>query len=237
MNNPRVVRQEGVILRKFPYGESDEILTVLMHQGGTLKLFAPASRRSRRRFGGKLDAFARLMLEFRGGHGTLGRLQSAEEIPPENSAGVGGDLALGADMRAYAFLNYLAELLCDFIPEGHDSAGVYELWTDAYRRLARDGYSAAFAVGVLLELLGRCGYALACESCAVCECELVKMTALFSPEDGGTHCPACARLKRVAPTAPLWADCNGVLAALLSYMRFLLQKRPKAEAFLRIVAG
>ena len=52
-------RTEGIVLRTFPFGEADLIVTHLTPDLGIIKSFAKSSRKTRSRFGSSLEPLTR----------------------------------------------------------------------------------------------------------------------------------------------------------------------------------
>lgn len=154
-----ILRQAGVILRKLPYGEADEIVTVLFENDGVRRLFATGSRKSRKRFAGLIDQFGNLEFQYRLGPGTLGRLQNAAEI-----ATTVGARFWEKDLRIFAFFSYLAELICEFHPEEANADGLYFLWNDTVAAFQSRDFSLAVAVGALAKAFEIFGYAVTSQS-------------------------------------------------------------------------
>lgn len=222
-------RQEGVVLRKIAYGEADEIVTVLFREDGVRRLFAAGSRKSKKRFGGLIDAFARLSFECRPSDSGLWRLYGVEE------AGKAGAARFWErDIRTYAFFNYLAELICECMPEAVRAGDVFSIWLDATEVFAAREFAAEEAFAVLIRLWAAFGYEMNLGDCASCGGKAGE-GAVFAPQSGGVLCAACARAQRVSGADP--AVPSQGIKSLASFSHLILQKRPKAEEFfLRSIA-
>ena len=66
---------EAVLLRSADYRDADRILTFLTRERGRLSAIARGARRSRRRFGGSLEPFCVVRLDFTRGRGDLATLK------------------------------------------------------------------------------------------------------------------------------------------------------------------
>lgn len=223
---------EGIALRKIPYGEADEIVTVLFRDGGVRRLFAAGARKSKRRFGGLVDVFAPLRWECLPREGGLWRLIGVEESGTRS-------FRPDADLSVYAFLNYLSELICEFSPEAADANSLFLSWQMAVARLQGEGFSAPLAVAVLMRFLTDFGYELAIDHCAACGAGIFDGSC-FSPERGGVLCATCFETdfagsrfpspgERVKPPHP--NETAAVLLRLVGFIRTLLQKNTRSEAF------
>ncbi|MXW43706.1 MAG: DNA repair protein RecO, partial [Candidatus Dadabacteria bacterium] len=54
---------EALVLRKSDYGEADLIVTLFSRELGKFRALAKNAKKSRKRFGGRLDFFNRLAIE------------------------------------------------------------------------------------------------------------------------------------------------------------------------------
>lgn len=147
-------QQAGIILRKIPYGEADEIVTVLFEGDGVRRLFASSSRKSRKRFAGLIDAFAHLEFHYSIGASSLGRLQKATEIQTQI-----GSRFWEKDLRVFSFFSYLAELICEFNPEESDADGLYDLWKETAVFFQSRDFSIEAATRSLAKAFEIFGYA------------------------------------------------------------------------------
>lgn len=181
--------QNGVILKKLPYAEADEIITVLLKYDGIRRFFVAGSRKSRRRFQGLIDQFAILRFTYRQGSGHLWRLQDV----------AAGDVRLDQTWRSlenFAFASYLAELLCELTPEGVADGRLYNLWCEAASVLKPGGGSVALIsyVYFLVKLFNLTGYAIDLNRCIHCDRTPLSRTVSFDPVRGGLACDDCCPL-------------------------------------------
>src|SRR5881275_1519738 len=63
------VKTEAIVLRSLRYGEADRILRLYTLDRGHVGAIAKGVRRTRSRFGGRLEPFFRLRIELHEGHG------------------------------------------------------------------------------------------------------------------------------------------------------------------------
>ena len=76
------LKTEGIVLRTLRFGEADRILHVYTPHRGRLSAIAKGVRRSRSRFGGRLEPFFRLNLVLYEGRSDLLTVTSAETVDP-----------------------------------------------------------------------------------------------------------------------------------------------------------
>src|ERR671936_2664356 len=77
---PGSVKTEAVVLRSIRYGEADRILHLYTPHRGRLSAIAKGVRRTRSRFGGRLEPFFRLRLVLHEGRSDLLTVTSAETV-------------------------------------------------------------------------------------------------------------------------------------------------------------
>jgi DNA repair protein RecO (recombination protein O) len=185
---PGPVKTEAVVLRSMRYGEADRILQLYTSGRGRVSAIAKGVRRTRSRFGGRLEPFFRLRIELHEGRGELLTVTGAQTV--DGYARLRADAgALDAAARACDAVGRLFET-----SEPHP--GVYNLLC---RKLAlldeqagEDGGSSggrAAALAFRLKLLLAAGLAPQLGVCASCG-EREHLVG-FSGAAGGVVCTAC----------------------------------------------
>src|ERR1700719_4105776 len=77
---PVPVKTEAVVLRSMRYGEADRIMQLYTPNRGRVSAIAKGVRRSRSRFGGRLEPFFRLKIELHEGRGELLTVTGAQTV-------------------------------------------------------------------------------------------------------------------------------------------------------------
>src|SRR5712675_2364762 len=96
---PGPVKTEAVVLRSMRYGEADRILHLYTPDRGRVSAIAKGVRRSRSRFGGRLEPFFRLHIELHEGRSEILTVTGAQTV--DGHARLRGDgRALDAAARA-----------------------------------------------------------------------------------------------------------------------------------------
>ena len=204
------VKTEAVVLRSIRYGEADRILHLYTPHRGRVGAIAKGARRTRSRFGGRLEPFFRLLIELHEGRGELMTVTGAHTL--EGHARLRGDArALDAAARACDAVGRLFET-----SEPH--AGVFNLLCRALSLLdqnagrgdaGRHAASAkAAALAFRLKLLLAAGLAPQLGACASCGDR--EHLAGFSGAAGGVVCEACE-----AASFPLSQQAHDFMAAAL----------------------
>jgi DNA repair protein RecO (recombination protein O) len=205
---PGPVKTQGVVLRSLRFGEADRILHLYTPQRGKLGAIAKGVRRSRSRFGGRLEPFFRLNLILHEGRSDLLTVTGAETV-----AGY-------PRLREHADALDTAARACDAVSRLFDTSdphpGVYNLLCNELALLDADPARAGHAnqLAFRLKLLLAAGLAPQLAACASCG-EREHLSG-FSGAAGGVVCPACE-----AGSFPLDEDAHAFLAGAMG--------RPLAE--------
>jgi DNA repair protein RecO (recombination protein O) len=204
------LKTEAVVLRSIRYGEADRILHLYTRDRGRVSAMAKGVRRTRTRFGGRLEPFFRLDMVLYEGRSDLLTVTSAETVEghPRLREHAG---ALDAAARACDAVARLFET-----SEPHPA--VYHLLCNELALLDRGGAAAATHANQLafrLKLLLAAGFAPQLAACASCG-EREHLVA-FSGAAGGVVCSACE-----ATGFPFSAEAHAFMTEALG--------RPLAEA-------
>jgi DNA repair protein RecO (recombination protein O) len=180
---PALVETEAIVLRSIRYGEADRILHLYTPRHGRVAAIAKGARRSKSRFGARLEPFFRIRVFLREGRGELYTVTGADTV-----AAHGG-------VRDHAATLDAASRACDAVArlfetdEGHPE--VYMLLCnelallDADPGQGRPGNGLAFR----LKLLLAAGFVPQLAACAACG-EQQHLQG-FSAAAGGVVCTAC----------------------------------------------
>lgn len=180
---PGPLKTEAIVLRSIRYGEADRILHIYTPHRGRLSAIAKGVRRTRSRFGGRLEPFFRLGIELHEGRGELLTVTGAQTIDPHPR------------LRCDARCLHAAARACDAVGRMFETAEphphVFNLLChqlsllDTRPESASRGGSLAFR----LKLLHAAGLAPQLGACASCG-EADHLTG-FSGAAGGVVCGAC----------------------------------------------
>ena len=178
------LKTEAIVLRTMRYGEADRILHVYTPHRGRLSAIAKGVRRSRSRFGGRLEPFFRLNLVLYEGRSDLLTVTSAETVSPFANLRQDG-AALDTAARATDAVGRLFEA-------GDPNPAVYHLLANELALIDGDARRHATQPNMLafrLKLLLAAGLAPQLAGCAVCGD--TEHLAAFSGAAGGAVCGAC----------------------------------------------
>jgi DNA repair protein RecO (recombination protein O) len=184
----RSYKTEAVVLRSLRFGEADRVLHLYTLDRGRIGAVAKGIRRTKSRFGGRLEPLSHVELVLHEGSGDLQTITGVQLIRPHSAAREGhyrvsvGFVALEAMLRlfpeqeanerAFEALTRFLDLLDEVDPK-----------SDA--RPALDPLVLAFQ----LKLLWLAGYLPHLTSCAECGAETG--LAGYSPRAGGAVCENC----------------------------------------------
>jgi DNA repair protein RecO (recombination protein O) len=176
---PGLYKDEGVVLKTMKLGEADRIITLFTRDNGKVRAVAKGIRKTKSRFGGRLEPYTRVsLLVYRGRN--LDTITSADIVTS------GKDLR--ADYERLVAASALADLVDKFTPEQERAPSVYRLLVAGLEALGTHGATTvvpAFAV----KLLSISGYHPQLRVCAGCG-EGASLQA-FSPAIGGAVCDRC----------------------------------------------
>jgi DNA repair protein RecO (recombination protein O) len=205
----RPVKTEGVVLRSMRFGEADRILHVYTLDRGRLSAIAKGVRRSRSRFGGRLEQFSHVGLVLHEGRSDLLTVTGADSIRPHARLRAHG-AAIDSAARACDALGRLFETT-----EPHPA--VFHLLLNELALLDDDPSKATHAnqLAFRLKLLLAAGLAPQLSACATCG-EHEHLVA-FSGAAGGVVCSSCE-----AGAFTLGEEAHGFMVGAIG--------RPLAEA-------
>ncbi len=197
----RSIQVEAVVLKLLDYREADVIATLFTREQGKLRGIAPGARKSRKRFGGSLDLFARLTLTIRLRDGLSG-IQEAAIVTLSHH--------IREELARVALAGYACELTDILLPDGMPNLRYYRLLCALLERLDGAPHSPADRRFFEINLLNILGYRPELERCSVCAAPFDGTRPLtFHPSAHLLTCRGCAGSGRpVTPTiAPLLRSC------------------------------
>jgi len=206
---PGSLKTQGIVLRSLRYGEADRILHLYTPDRGRIGAIAKGVRRSKSRFGGRLEPFFKLDLVLYQGRSDLFTVTSVETVAAHPRLREHGGALEGA-ARA-------CEAVARVFDDGDPHSGVYHLLGNELALLDREPARAgrANSLAFRLKLLLAAGFAPQLAACASCG-EQEHLVG-FSGAAGGVVCAACE-----ASAFPLEQEAHDFLVAALG--------RPLAEA-------
>ena len=201
-------KTEAIVLRKLRYGEADSILHLYTLQRGRVGAIAKGARRSKSRFGGRLEPFFRLELVLHEGRGDLATITGAATVDAyprlrEHAASLDAAAKVG---------DFVLRLLDDQeknVPAYNLTANMLAL-LDADPRAARPEVGLGFRAKMLIAA----GFAPELGACV--HCGATDDLVAFSPAGGGVVCRDCRESGDFDFTADAYELMTALIAAPLA---------------------
>ena len=233
-------RDDGIVLRTQKLGEADRIVTLLTRRTGRVRAVAKGVRRTKSRFGARLEPFTHADLQIHEGR-SLDVITQAETIRPYGEP-------LAGDYARYTAGSAMLETAERLTPlEREPALRQFLLLVGGLRALGEGSHDARMVLDAyLLRSLAVAGYAPALEECAVCGTRAPAPdgadpggTRAFAIGAGGLVCDACRPPGSAVPAVQAvalmiallrgdWAyadasekrhrvECSGLVAAYLQW--------------------
>jgi DNA repair protein RecO (recombination protein O) len=180
---PGSLKTEAIVLRSIRYGEADRVLHLYTPHRGRVSAIAKGVRKTRSRFGGRLEPFFHLQLILHEGRSDLLTVTSAETVSAHPR--------LREDARALDGAARACEAVSRVFDDGDPHQGVFHLLANQLTLLDADPAHAtrANALAFRLKLLLAAGFAPQLAGCASCGDR--EHLVGFSGAAGGVVCGAC----------------------------------------------
>ncbi len=173
-------RTEGIILKSFPYGESDLIVTILTSERGVTNAFAKSPRKIKSRFGSALEPFSYDRISLWGREDKeLPRLTQADIIHPFQ--------VLRNNINIFMKVLELIEITLNLIPVREPNREVFFLLLDTMKKLENEGISNRRYLFYKIRLLGLAGLSPRLKGCSRCE----RRSNSFYLHEGTIICEDC----------------------------------------------
>jgi DNA repair protein RecO (recombination protein O) len=186
-------RTEGVVLKSFPFGEADLIVTYLTPDFGITKVFAKSPRKMKSRFGSSLEPLTHSNISFWGkDDSALPRLTQSDIMRPFQS--------LREDLGCFLKISEIIELTLRCIPERDANKSAYLLLLNTLSVIEKslsgppgDGKGindrgSLFVSHYKIRFLELAGFAPRLDACGKCG----KTGTFFYLSHGSVLCESCA---------------------------------------------
>jgi DNA repair protein RecO (recombination protein O) len=185
-----IYRDDGIVLRTHKLGEADRIVTVLTRKTGRIRAVAKGVRRTKSRFGARLEPFTHVDLLLYTGR-SLDVITQAEALRPYGEQFAG-------DYPRYTTGTAMLETAEKLTPvEKEPSLRQFLLLVGGLRALSAGEHDPRLVLDAfLLRSLAVAGYAPALEECAVCGTTSARAQdngglRAFGLASGGLTCQDC----------------------------------------------
>jgi DNA repair protein RecO (recombination protein O) len=171
---------QGIVLRGYPFGEADRVVVIVSPNHGQVRAVAKGVRRTRSRFGGRLEPLTHVDLVLYQGRNlaTVTQVSVIEAFP-----------RVRQDLDAVMVAGTMAEAVGKVVVEEEPSHRVFLLLLRGLRALENGAGGMDLMASFLLKLSDAIGQAPALEHCAACGTE--DRLGRFSMAGGGLICARC----------------------------------------------
>jgi DNA repair protein RecO (recombination protein O) len=206
-------RDDGIVLRTQDLGEADRIITVLTRRNGRVRAVGKGVRRTKSRFGARLEPFTHVDLLLYAGRSNLDTVTQADSLRAYGEP-------LTSDYPRYTSGVAMLETAERFTPEEKQPAQrQFLLLVGGLRALGEGAHAPRLVLDAfLLRSLAVAGYAPALDECAVCGSPDLsaangdsekktgrqagdKRSRVFAIAAGGLTCRSCRPAGAVTPSA------------------------------------
>lgn len=171
---------QGIVLRSYPFGEADRVVVLLSPNNGKIRTVAKGVRKTKSRFGGRLEPFTHVDLVLYEGRNldTITQVAVLEPFP-----------RLRADLDAVVGAGTMVEAADAVAQEEESSVRLFLLLQRGLKALEAGRHSSDLMTSFLLKLADVVGVAPALVQCA--SCGKVDDLHRFSFGGGGVICDRC----------------------------------------------
>jgi DNA repair protein RecO (recombination protein O) len=204
----RTYPTEAVVLRSFRLGEADRIVHLYTRERGRIGAVAKGIRKTKSRFGGRLEPLSHVAMQLHQGSGELQTVTGVDLVRAHS--------AVREDQYRLSVGLIAAEAMLRLFTEQEKNERAFTALTRFLDVLDEAGAQASrpaldpLVLSFQLKLLWLSGYLPHLTSCAECGAEDVALVA-YSPQAGGAVCRADAR-----DALPLSTAGRAGIEALLS---------------------
>ena len=170
----------GIVLRSYPFGEADKVVVLISPLHGKLRTVAKGVRKTKSKFGARLESFMEVDLVLYEGR-NLDLITQAELRSSFPS--------LRRDLSAVSAASTMAEVVDAVAQENEPSVALFELFRRGLAALDAGCTSPDVLTAFLLQLLAVLGLAPALTRCA--SCARTDQLDRFSVAAGGILCGEC----------------------------------------------
>ncbi|MGH2756556.1 MAG: DNA repair protein RecO [Actinomycetota bacterium] len=177
---PGLYKDEAVVLKTIKLGEADRIVTLLTRSHGKVRAVAKGVRKTKSRFGARLEPFTQVDLMVYRGRKDLDTITSADIISSFD--------AVRTNYKRLTAAAAMAELVEKITPDRERAFSIYDLLLAALHALAEDR-GGALVPAFYVKLLSIAGFHPQLSSCVGCGAD--GELGGFSPAMGGVVCEEC----------------------------------------------
>ncbi len=175
---------EGIVIKSFPFGEADLIVTYITRDYGLLKVFAKSPRKIKSRFGSSLEPLTCSKISFIGREDTgLPRLTQSDIIRTFH--------ILRDNLRCFLSISEILEMNLNFLPERDANKRAFKLLFDMLSRLESDCSNKLYYLYYKIRFLEIVGYLPRLDTCGKCGDKIGGLSINFYVSYGSIICERC----------------------------------------------
>ena len=173
-------KTSAIVLKKYPFGEYDEIVHMFSYDHGKIKTFAKGSKKNKSELRGKFEPFYEITALFSSG-------KNFDVISQAEIINCRGGILKNLESLSCGF--YFLELTEQMLPYMNSEPKIYNYLNKILAYLEANIPDDIFIASALYYYLIFCGIAPSLNSCS--KCGNVSEFICFDPIYGGNVCPAC----------------------------------------------
>lgn len=178
----RIFTEQAIVLRTQKLGEADRIITFFTLQTGVIRAVAKGIRRTKSRYGARLEPFNHVQVQLRQGK-SLYNIMQVETIAPYARLMID-------DYGLYTNAQALLEVTIKLAGEDTAFPALFRLLLGALNALGRRRYDKQLVLdSFVIRALALSGWAPNIDSCVTCA--KTEDIAYFSIASGGVFCTIC----------------------------------------------
>ena len=171
---------QAIVLRSYPFGDADRVVVLISPNNGKIRTVAKGVRKTKSRFGGRLEPFTHVDLVLYEGR-NLDTITQVATVEPFRR--------LRGDLDAVVAAGMMVEAVDAVAQEEESSLRLFLLLHRGLKALDAGHYSPDLITSFLLKLADVVGVAPALAECA--SCGRTEGLSRFSFSGGGVHCRLC----------------------------------------------
>ena len=183
-------RDRGIVLRTWKLGETDRIIVFLTQENGKIRAVAKGVRKTKSKFGARLEPTSHVELQLFRGRGELDIVTQAETLDRFEN--------LRLDLERFSEASSMLEIIDAFAPDGDSDSLRYRMLFRALREL-NNNPAPLLVPAFFLKTLNHEGLAPTLSACVNCDAEVALVA--FDVNTGGVLCKKCRFGKSVSESA------------------------------------
>lgn len=212
---------ECLVLRRWDYGEKDQIISLLSREKGRIQGIAKGAKASMKRFGPALDLFSWIRLQVKEKKNTslffLEQAQVISNFP-----------VLRQDYASILLASGLLDLAHALFKEGIADEAAFLQLLESLQKLESHGPKRRVFWSFLIKNLEILGWGLRLQDCVGCGVSLEEAVCLFDVEKSCVYCEECisasARLFKLPSALAKWMRSSHEESPLKSEEESLMQE-------------